>query len=161
MCKITAQECNKSTSGWRTLLKNVAVQTLYLRGHSYKPFCHCSSLRQTRPPSYGDLFLSAIRSYQAKKDNKDVLFSALLCVESDTTETNLYFRVRFLERWLSLNQDWAKFQARVSSRRTSNSRLQNTVEPLLRDIVMITQNVTISNAQECKIQKRNNIWILD
>jgi len=33
-----------------------------------------------------------------------------------------------------------------SSLRTCNSRLQITVEPLLRDVVMITQNVTLSNA---------------
>ena len=72
-----------------SLLKLSKLTYLILGEHSYKPFCHCSSLRQTRPPSYGDLFLSAIRSYQAKKDNKDVLFSALLCVESDMTETNV------------------------------------------------------------------------
>ena len=45
--------------------------------------------------------------------------------------------------------------------RTCNSRLQNTVEPLLRDSVMITQNATLTNAKECKIQKRNKILIWD
>ena len=39
----------------------------------------------------------------------------------------------------------AKFQAWFSCLRTCNSRLQNTVEPLLRDTVMITQNATLSN----------------
>ena len=39
--------------------------------------------------------------------------------------------------------------------------LQNTVEPLLRDTVMITQNVTLSNAYECKIPKRDETLILD
>ena len=58
-------------------------------------------------------------------------------------------------------QPWAQFQARFSHLRTCNSRSQNTVEPLLRDTVMITQKVTISNAQECKIQKWNKILILD
>ena len=43
-------------------------------------------------------------------------------------------------------QPWAQFQARFSHLRTCNSRSQNTVKPLLRDTVMITQNVTISNA---------------
>ena len=45
--------------------------------------------------------------------------------------------------------------------RTYNSSLQNTVVPLLREKVMITQNVTLSNAQEGKIQKRNKFLILD
>ena len=40
-------------------------------------------------------------------------------------------------------------------------RLQNTVDPLLGDIVMIKQNVTLRNAEGCKIQKRNKILILD
>ena len=40
----------------------------------------------------------------------------------------------------------AKFQARFSCLRTFNSRLQNTVEPLLQDTVMTTQNITLSNA---------------
>ena len=34
-------------------------------------------------------------------------------------------------------------------------RFQNTVEPSLRDTVMITQNVTLSNAEECNIQTWN------
>ena len=41
------------------------------------------------------------------------------------------------------------------------SKLHNTVEPLQQDTVMITQNVTLSNAWECKILKRNKILILD
>ena len=40
----------------------------------------------------------------------------------------------------------AKFQARFSCLRTCNSTLQNTVEPLLQDTVMTTQNITLSNA---------------
>ena len=36
-----------------------------------------------------------------------------------------------------------------------NSSLQNTFEPLLRDTVMITQNVPLNNTQEGKIQKWN------
>ena len=40
---------------------------------------------------------------------------------------------RFRERWLSLTQDEATFQATFSRLRTCNSRLQNTDEPLLRD----------------------------
>ena len=67
---------------------------------------------------------------------------------------------QFLERWLSLTQDEATFQAWFSSLRTCNSRLQNTGEPLPRDTGMITQNVTLSDAEDCKIQKRNKIEIL-
>ena len=52
----------------------------------------------------------------------------------------------FLERWLSLTQDEAKFQAPFSRLRTCNLRLQNTAEPLLQDTVMITHNVTQINA---------------
>ena len=37
----------------------------------------------------------------------------------------------------------------------------NTVEPLIRETVMIKQNVTLSNTQEGKIQKRNEFLILD
>ena len=40
----------------------------------------------------------------------------------------------------------AKFHARFSRLRTFNSRIQSSVEPLLRDTVKITQNVTLSNA---------------
>ena len=39
--------------------------------------------------------------------------------------------------------------------------LTNTVEPLIRETIMIKQNVTLSNTQEGKIQKRNEILILD
>ena len=45
--------------------------------------------------------------------------------------------------------------------RTCNLSLQNTVVPLLREKVMITQNVTLSNTQDGKIQKRNEFLILD
>ena len=41
----------------------------------------------------------------------------------------------------------SQFQAWFSHLRTCNSRLQNTVEPLLRDTVMITQSVTLSNVK--------------
>ena len=51
------------------------------------------------------------------------------------------------------------FQAQFSSLRTCNSRLQYTVKYLLRDTVIITQNVILSNVYECKIQKRNKILI--
>ena len=62
----------------------------------------------------------------------------------------------FLERWLSLIQDEAKFQARFSHLRTCNSGLQSVVESLLRDTVLITQNVTLSNAQECRYKTEQN-----
>ena len=39
--------------------------------------------------------------------------------------------------------------------------LKNTVEPLPRDTVMITQKVTLDNMQEGKLQKRNKILILN
>ena len=60
--------------------------------------------------------------------------------------TDLKSWARFLERWLSLTQDKAKFQAQFSRLRTCNLRLQNNVEPLLRDTVMIRQTVTLRNA---------------
>ena len=41
----------------------------------------------------------------------------------------------------------SQFQAWFSHLRTCNSRLQNTVDPLLRDTVMITQSVTLSNVK--------------
>ena len=41
----------------------------------------------------------------------------------------------------------SQFQAWFSHLRRCNSRLQNTVEPLLRDTVMITQSVTLSNVK--------------
>ena len=49
--------------------------------------------------------------------------------------------VKFIKPGLS------QFQAWFSHLRTCNSRLQNTVEPLLRDTVMITQSVTLSNVK--------------
>ena len=61
---------------------------------------------------------------------------------------------------LPLRYTPATFQAWFSSLRTCNSRLQNTGEPLPRDTGMITQNVTLSDAEDCKIQKRNKIEIL-
>ena len=36
-------------------------------------------------------------------------------------------RAWFLETWLSLTKDYAKFEARFSCQRTCNSRLQNTL----------------------------------
>ena len=44
---------------------------------------------------------------------------------------------------------------------TCNSCLQNTVEPLLGDTVIITQNVTLSHTLGRWIQKRNKILIPD
>ena len=64
------------------------------------------------------------------------------------SQTPIYLKPkakRFLERWLSLTQDYAKPQSQFSRLRTSNWRLQNTIEPLQRDTVLITQNVTQSN----------------
>ena len=63
------------------------------------------------------------------------------------------WRARFLKRWLNLTQ--------VSCLRTFNSILENNVVPLLREKVMKTQNVTLSNTQEGKIQKRNEFLIQD
>ena len=44
----------------------------------------------------------------------------------------------------------AKFLARISHLRTCNSSVQNVAEPLLQGTVVITQNVTLSNAWEGK-----------
>ena len=50
-------------------------------------------------------------------------------------------------------------QARISRLGTCNSRLQNTIELLLQNTIMITQNVTLSYAQEGRIQLRYTILI--
>ena len=64
-----------------------------------------------------------------------------------------------------LRRKMIKFNAGLSQRcsclRTCNSSLQNTVEPLLREKVMRTQNVTLNNTQESRMQKLNEILILD
>ena len=62
------------------------------------------------------------------------------------------------QKMVKFNPGLSQFQVRYTQLEVTNI---NTVEPLLRDIVMITQNVTLSNALECKIQKRNIILILD
>ena len=55
--------------------------------------------------------------------------------------------------------DFNPSQARISRLGTCNSRLQNTIELLLRNKVMITQNVTLNHAQESRIQLRYTILI--
>ena len=51
------------------------------------------------------------------------------------------------QKMVKFNPGLSQFQAWFSHLRTCNSRLQNTVEPLLRDTVMITQRVTLSNVK--------------
>ena len=62
---------------------------------------------------------------------------------------------------IKFNPGLSQILSKVSCLRTCNSSLQNTVEPLIRETVMIKQNVTLSNIQEGKIQKRNEILIMD
>ena len=59
-------------------------------------------------------------------------------------------RAWFLETWLSLTKDYAKFEARFSCQRTCNSRVTKYSEPLLRRKEMIPQNVTLGNTWESK-----------
>ena len=51
-------------------------------------------------------------------------------------------RARFFERWLSFTRDKAQFEAIFFCLGTRKLSLQNTVEPLFRHTVMITQNLT-------------------
>ena len=49
------------------------------------------------------------------------------------------------QKMVKFNPGLSQISSTVFSSK-NNSRVQNTVEPLLRDTVMITQNVTLSNA---------------
>ena len=62
---------------------------------------------------------------------------------------------------IKFNSGLSEILSKVSCLRTCNESLQNTVEPSIRETVMIKQNVTLSNTEEGKIQKRNEILNLD
>ena len=50
------------------------------------------------------------------------------------------------QKMVKLNQGYHQILSKVFLSRNMQLELQNTVQPLLRDIVMTTQNVTPSNA---------------